>query len=334
MTMELIERYLESVKFGLPRQQKDDIIAELSDDIHAEVEEKEAALGRKLTEAEVEEILKQRGHPLLVANRFLPQESLIGPVFFPIYRFVLKIFAFGYLLPATLVWIGLMVFSPSYRFEHTHPSWFTAFASLFSYLWFTFCLVVVPVTIAFAVLERNQARVHFFDRWSPRKLPPVRNPNLIPRSSSSFELAVNLIFFVWFAICLHSPAVRIGSVLQFTLGPLWPWFFWGYLLLAAFNAAFACEKLLHPSWTVGRAALKLLSDAAGAALFCWLMKANLLAGIAVTNLPAQQAIAITQAINGWMARLFPWAIVIGLVIVATDVYRIVRLRLAGRRSPA
>jgi len=332
--MELIERYLQAVKFWLPKRQKDDITAELSGDIYAQIEEREAALGRKLTEAEVEEILKQRGNPLLVANRFLPQESLIGPVLFPIYRFVLKIFAFGYLLPATLVWIGLMIFSPSYRFEHTHPSWFTAFASLFGYLWFTFCLVVVPLTIPFVILERNQARIHFFDRWSLRKLPPVRNPNLIPRSSSSFELAANLIFFVWWAVYAHLPVFRIGSAIQITLGPLWPWFFWCYLLLAALNLALACEKLLHPSWTVGRAALKLLSDAAGAALFCWLMKAHILARITAANLPEQQANAIAQTINGWMTTLFPAAIVMGLVIVATDVYRIVRLKLAAKRSPA
>ncbi len=332
--MELIERYLESVKFWLPRRQKDDIIAELSDDIHAQVEEKETALGRNLNEAEVEAILKQRGHPLLVANRFLPQESLIGPVFSPIYRFVLKIFAYGYLLPATLVWIGLMTFSATYRFEHTHPSWFTAFASLFSYLWFTTCLVVLPVTIAFAVLERNQARVHLFDRWSPRKLPPVRDPNQIPRSGSIFELAFNLIFFVWWGVYVHSPVLRIGSALQITLGPLWPWFFWGYLLVAAFNAAFACEKLLHPSWTVGRAAFRLLSDAAGAALFCWLMKAHIPAGITAANLPPERALAITSAINHWTTELFPWAIIVGLVVVATDLYRIVRLKLAASCSPA
>jgi hypothetical protein len=330
--MELIERYLQAVKFWLPRQQKDDIIAELSADIYAQVEERETALGRKLTEAEVEEILRQRGHPLLVANRFLPQESLIGPVFFPIYRFVLKIFAFGYLLPATLVWIGLMIFSPSYRFEQTHASWFGAFASLFSYLWFTTCLVVVPLTIAFVVLERQQDRVRFFDRWNPRKLPVARNPNLIPRSTSSFELAVSLIFFLWFAFNLHSTVVPIGLTVAISLNPQWLWFFWGYLLLAMVNASLAGLNLMYPFWTARRATLRLLSDGAGAAIFCWLMKANLVAGITAVNLSAQQAIAMTQAINDWMSRLFPATIVLGLVIVATDVYRIVRLKSAGRSA--
>ena len=330
--MELIDRYLQAVKFWLPKQQKDDIIAELSADIYSQIEERETVLGRKLTEAEVEEILKQRGHPLLVANRFLAQESLIGPVLFPIYRFVLKIFAYGYLLPSVLVWIGLMIFSPTYRFEQTHPSWFTAFTSLFSYLWFATCVVVGPVTIVFAALERQQTRVHLFDRWSLRKLPPVRNLNLIPRSTSSFELAVSLIFFVWWAFYFHSPEVRISPELRISFHSQWLWFFWGYLLVALFNAALSVANLLHPYWTRRRAALRLLSDAVGAVLFCFLMKAAILAGIAVENLSSEKAHQLVQVVNSWMTTLFPAAIVISLVVAAINVYRIVRLKPAGRTA--
>src|ERR1017187_3337636 len=118
MIMELIERYLQAVGFWLPNRQKDDIIAELSADIHAQVEEHEATLGRKMNQAEVEALLKKRGRPVLVANRFLPQESLIGPVLFPIYVFILKIVMASYLVPWALVFIGRMVYSPDYRAEH------------------------------------------------------------------------------------------------------------------------------------------------------------------------------------------------------------------------
>lgn len=330
--MELIERYLQAVKFWLPVQQKDDIIAELSADIHAQAEERESGLGRELTETEVEELLKQRGHPLLVANRFQPQESLIGPALFPIFRFVMKIFAYGYLLPAVLVWIGLMIFSPSYRFEQTHPSWFGAFASLIYNMWFVTCLVVCPITIVFAALERNQARIHFFDRWSPSKLPPVRNPHQIPRHSSAVEVAVNLIFFIWWAAYMHSPEVHFGSALHISLSSQWPWFFWSYLLIAAGNIAFSGSNLLHPYWTAWRATLRLLFDAVGAVLLCWLMKSSILTGITTANLSPERALAITHAINGWMVTLFPAAIVVALVLAAINAYRIVRLMRAKERQ--
>ena len=83
--MELIERYLQAVAFWLPKGQQQDIIAELSEDLHSQIEEKETELGRSLNKAEIEAVLKQRGRPVLVANRYLPQRSLIGPVLFPIY---------------------------------------------------------------------------------------------------------------------------------------------------------------------------------------------------------------------------------------------------------
>ena len=61
--MELIDRYLQSVKWMLPLKQRDDVIRELSDEILSQVEEKETALGRPLTEDEQVALLKQLGHP-------------------------------------------------------------------------------------------------------------------------------------------------------------------------------------------------------------------------------------------------------------------------------
>jgi len=81
--MELLDRYLHAVKFWLPKAQSQDILAELSEDIHSQIEEKETELGRKLNDSEVEAILKRLGRPVLVANRYAPQQYLIGPVLFP-----------------------------------------------------------------------------------------------------------------------------------------------------------------------------------------------------------------------------------------------------------
>ncbi len=93
--MELLDRYLKAVKFWLPSEQKQDIIAELSEDIRSQIEDKESELGRPLNDAEVEAILKKGGPPILVAQRYLPQRYLIGPALFPMYWFVLRL---GWLL--------------------------------------------------------------------------------------------------------------------------------------------------------------------------------------------------------------------------------------------
>ena len=111
--MELLDRYLQAVRFWLPRKQQDDIIAELGDDLRSQIEERESSLGRQLNEDELVALLKQAGHPLWVAGRYQKQQALIGPVLFPLYSFVLKIVALGYLVPWFLTWIVLTVFVPS-----------------------------------------------------------------------------------------------------------------------------------------------------------------------------------------------------------------------------
>ena len=65
--MELLDRYVEAVRKHLPWQRQDDIIAELRANLEAQLEEKEAALGRPLTRPEAEAWLNQLGSPMLMA---------------------------------------------------------------------------------------------------------------------------------------------------------------------------------------------------------------------------------------------------------------------------
>lgn len=332
--MELLERYLQAVKFWLPRQQKQDIIAELSEDIHSEIEEKEKELGRKLSEAEIETVLKQRGRPLLVANRYLPQEHLIGPVLFPIYRFVLKIVLLCYLVPWVLVWIGLLIFNSGYRPEHSSQAWISALASMWGSLWFAAFVAVGTVTLIFAILERTQAKSGFLEDWDPRKLPPVRNRNLIPRSSSVIELCAGMIFCLWWTANVHSPTVLNLPSLRISLSPLWRYFYWGYLILALCNISLAGVNLMRPYWTGLRATLRLLSDAAGIALLFWLLKANILVEIAAATVSAEKAAELTRAINHvWMPRMLPVVLILAVVIAVVDVFRIMRVKMSDLHPP-
>jgi hypothetical protein len=328
--MELIERYLQAVQFWLPKQQKHDIIAELSEDLHAQIDEKETELGRKLTEAEVEAILMQRGRPVLVANRFLPQEHLIGPVLYPVYVFVLKIVMLGYLVPWAGVWIGMMIYSPTYRAQQLAHSWLAAVGAVWSAWWGTAFLAMGVVTMVFAVLERVQAKSHFLEEWSPRKLPAVRNPNLITRPTASFELVVNLVCAITWASNMYTPVTMISDI-RISVSPMWPWFFWGFLLISLVNSGLAGLNLMRPYWTTQRAIVRLLSDAAGSALFCWLLKANILTGFAVANVPPERTAEITNLLNYWMGKAFPIAVAIGIVIAGANIYRIVRQKTAGAR---
>jgi len=320
--MELLDRYFQAVKFWLPATQKQDIIAELSEDIRSQIEDKETELGRKLNEAEVGAILKQLGRPVLVANRYLPQQYLIGPVMFPVYRFVLRIVALCYLVPWVLVWIGFMTFDPGYRAQHSGGTWLGALASLWSPLWLTAFFAFGVVTIVFAVLERAQAKSKFLEDWDPRKLPAVRDRNQIPRASSIVELVVNTVVCLWW-IQLRSPIVLGQSAVTITLAPVWQYFYWGFLILTLANMAASGVNLLRPYWTRARAGVRAAIDVMGAALFCWLCKAEILEGISIPTVAPEKTLEITNAINLWISRSFPFAVVVGLIIAAFAVRRII-----------
>ena len=313
--MELLDRYLQAIEFWLPKRQRQDIIAELSEDLRSQIEEKEPELGRKLEDAEVEAILKRCGSPLAVASRYRSQQYLIGPTLFPIYRFVLAVLLIGCVVPRFLIWLAFLLVDPAHRgYLHMENLWATV-------LYFAFF-----TTLAFAIAERSGVKLEALNTWNPRKLPPVRDPNRISRLGSLFEIAAGVVFNVWFVgIFWPRPAIDFYGV-RITIAPVWQVFFWSFLFLAAANVAIAGVNLFRPYWTPRRASLRLLSDALGAGLFCWLLKAQVLAGISAPSIPAAKGIELTNLINTWIARMLPWAIVTMLVILSFDVYRIMRLR--------
>jgi hypothetical protein len=332
LVMELLDRYLQAIEFWLPKRQKKDIIAELSEDLRSQIEEKENALGRKLQEGEVEVILKRCGSPLSVASRYLPQQYLIGPRLFPIYRFVLIVLVMGCIIPRCLIWLGFLIADPAHR-GYLHME--NLGATVLYFAFFT--------TLAFAIVERSGVKLQGLDTWNPRKLPLVRDPNRISRSGPLFEIAAAVIFNVWFVNVWFVGIFRPRTVVdlygvQVSLAPIWQVFFWSFLALAAANIALAGVNLFRPYWTPLRASFRLLSDGIGGGLFCWLLKAQVLTGISAPSLPAPQAVVLTKVINLWMARTLPWAIVAMLVILCFDAYRIMRLRSAhlpgGSMGPA
>jgi hypothetical protein len=322
--MDLLERYLHAIRFWLPRAQQDDIIAELSEDIRSQIEEQEATLGRKLNESEVEAILKQRGRPLLVANRYLPRQYLIGPLLFPAYRFVLTIIALCYLGAVIARVIGLMSFDSSYRAAH---SVVRAFAEAWGPLWLAILTAVGIVTIIFAVLERVQSRTQFLENWNPRKLPPVRDPNRIGRINSLVNLAANSIFITWWVTDMWSATLFDRAGVRIVFSSVWKAFLWAFLLIAIANIALAAVNIARPYWTWLRASIQLALTIAASVAFCWMCKANLLAQIVVPNLSPSHAAEIVKAINTNASKSFPFAVMACLLIVAlSGVGRLIRMR--------
>lgn len=321
--MQMLERYLHAIAFWLPKDQRPDILAEISEDLDSQIEDQQTALGRNLTEAELEALLKRRGRPVLVANQYRPQQSLIGPVWFPAYVFVLKVVGLCYVLP----W--LIVFIIVHRVQHPALNWGVTLLAAWATIWTVIFVAAGMVTLVFAFLQLVDTRTHFLENWNPRQLPPVRNPHKIPLFSSITDLVANVVFLLWWMGYASSPFWFDGPKFRLSLAPAWIYFFLGYLGLALLNIALAAFNLRSRYWTGLRATCRLILDLAGGALFCWLLKANLVATLYLANLDPARTLALKDAIHVWMDRSFPIAVVVVTIVVVVDLVRIIRLNRKG-----
>jgi hypothetical protein len=225
--MELLERYLQAVGSYLPAQGRADTLAELRANLLAEFEEREESAGRPLTEAEVASVLESHGMPVMVAMRYRPQQSLIGPTLFPIYWYTLK-------RSLPLVLLGFTVVTAL----RLMADGFTT-ASLQSAVWnlpgvlLTFWAVV---TLGFAAFEYAQGRYIAkieAPKWTVRDLPPLvrgdKPPSLI---SGVADLIVSIAMVAWLlAVPAHpylmfGPGAKVIQQMSFTLAPEWHIAYW------------------------------------------------------------------------------------------------------------
>lgn len=322
---DLIARYLQAVSFWLPRAQRQDIAAELAADIQSQMDDREAALDRPITVPEVEELLRRRGAPILVANGYLPQRSLIGPLLMPIYLLILRILALVCLIPSVVIGLANLLLSHSFWAIHSPSQQFQNFGAFWNAMISLAFTSIATTTLAFAVLEQVNQRTNFLTRWEPHRLPAVRNPHHVPRSGSAIQLAVSILFICWW-IKHAPPAVNFPMLhvsLLFTSG--FPWFFWGFLLVSLCSGAIAVAHLVHPYWTRSRAIINLIVDLLGSILFCALFRANPLAAIFDPDIQPGQSVAAAQTINHWLITLYPWCLLIAVITTGVNLYRIWRL---------
>ena len=262
--MELLDRYLNFIRFWLPRGKQQDIISELSEDLHAQIADQEAGLGRALTEAELEAVLKRCGHPLLVAARYQAQQQLIGQPFYPLYVFALKM-VLWVLFPLLLVVGAIIALFRDHPIGALIGSVGDAVAGSI--------YIVGIITLACIALERLQVKLDFLDDWRPRdlpKLPVVPDPLQISRADSFGNFVGVLAFSLWWVGVLNIPSITHVHFLQ----ALPPVFFWPVLVLAAGEMVLSVVNLFLPWWTRRRASLRLVLDVAGlifmgAALWYW-----------------------------------------------------------------
>jgi hypothetical protein len=316
---------LQAVEFWLPREQKQDILAELSDDIRSQVEETESELGRPLNTTELEAILSRWGHPAAVAQRYLPgSRHLIGPVLFPVYLQVLKIVALVYLLPWLLVWAGLTLFAGELRAGTSFSGGLTSF-------WLMALHVVAVVTVLFALVERRWASPTRWATWKARELleSRPRDARQIPRSDSVVDLVSTLVFaWLWLKL-LGTPAVHDGleQTFRITLAPLSPIFYWPILLFLLAGAGMASVNLIRPWWTRRRLRVRMVVETLGLLIVGLVAAAGPLVEVTAAN-PGADALGVARWAN------LSWYITLAAIGLACLFRAVQAGRRAGGAKPA
>ncbi len=233
--MEVLDRYLKAVGSWLPKAQQADIVSEIGEDLRSEIEEKERGLGRSLDETELCALLERRGHPMWVAEGYLPPRHLIGPVMLPHYLRALKI-AIPCVLAVFLV-LGV-IFTQFVRDvppSLTHAGFWVWQCGLWMFAY------VGLFTLIFAGVERAQARARVTGQWDPR------DPNALPgapvdpearakqslRFNASVDIVVDILVLSWW-LGAHTAAMpELGIVLT----PVWQALHWPIAALLVASTA-------------------------------------------------------------------------------------------------
>jgi hypothetical protein len=243
---ELVDRYLQAVRFWLPKNsQQEDLVSELGEDLRSQIEEKEAALGRPVNEAEVSEILKRCGAPMIVAGSMAPKRYLIGPAIYPIYIFVMKMVLLWVLVP-----VFFAIVAPV-NVAHTQH-WTDALAETVGNLWSAWLIAAGIITLVFAIVERTQAHTFAACKWDPLSLPPVQKTKRKP--ASRLHAASHLFFavfgFVWLLLLPQHPFLILGpGAAMLQASPMVHRFYIPILLLAISAILRATITLAKPQWS-------------------------------------------------------------------------------------
>lgn len=255
--MELLDRYLQAVRRHLPWERQDDILAELRVNLEAQLEDKEAELGRPLTKEQMEEWLKQVGSPLQVASRYRRQQYLIGPTIFPTYWFVLRL---------ALTWCAI-IYAIAKTLEIVTHGWSArAFIGAVAYMPWVLLINAAIVTLIFAAIEIAAT-------FYPERFNPLAAMSALPQGMTSpfdadheehkktlslakalAEVIFGFLFLGWLLLVPHYPYLLFGpgawylASLPYKLAPVWWTFYWCCVGINGFELVWKTVDLSSHTW--------------------------------------------------------------------------------------
>jgi len=208
---ELLDRYLQAVRFWLPRSHgEEDLLAELGEDLRSQFEAKESEFGRPIELSEASAILKRCGMPMVVAGRLGPKKHLIGPALYPTYVFVLKMVLLWIIVPVFIFIVGPV------NVANSHGNIGSALGTTMGDLWSGLFIAAGIITLVFAILERSQAHAEIACKFDPLNLPPVQKTRRKPsRAESVCHLVFAIFGLLWLLLLPQYPVLILGPAAAF-----------------------------------------------------------------------------------------------------------------------
>jgi hypothetical protein len=294
--MELTDSYLKAVRRYLPRAQRNDIVAELAVEIRSQMDEKQAELGRALTEVEQMAIFKQQGDPMAVAMRYRRTGrslsigwELIGPELFP---------AFLILLSCNLTIAAVVI----------------AGVLILGHLPFTLEAFLVPLLMEVVIVTLVFILLNFLRNFLGRKLanswmwPPAELAHLLPlpRWYSATGFVACGVLTLWWLLIPHFPRLVLGSAApELKLSPDWHRYYVPILMVLLVGTSQRAINVVRPDWGWLLPMGRLAADGAGAVVM-FFFRTHTLAVAADAGSAAQQHLA--EVVNSRLVwGLFgPW----------------------------
>jgi len=285
MRAQILEKYLNSVRSCLPEAQRDDIVRELSENLHAQIEDEENKLARPLRDAEVEEILKQHGHPMVVASRYNQEKrsvafgpELIGPVVFPFY---LRVLRFNLGISAVVLFVVAVAL-----FFGGHAM--TA-GNLLPAIFYQVIIQFAIVTLIFAVADRHLKKQpeswNYRDAehlWHPTfsfenqaKSKAKRDSGRVSRLDSVAQVVALGVTVMWLRVAQGAPFLIFGPAAAFLRpAPIWHQFYWPVVGIACLGILQGLINLVRPDWLRVMVAYRALTAIAWIAILYFVLKAG------------------------------------------------------------
>ena len=330
--MDLLDRYLAAVAALLPKDQREDIVAELRDTLLNRMEEKEAEQGRPLTAAEREALLKAFGHPIAVAGRFGTTRALIGPEIYPFYMFGVKALLVVAAVVSAIPAVITVITAPGQA-----PGVFAQFLS--SFISAAFTMIGVATVLGFAI-ERGWIPLDGLTNWKVADLPRLdalgatgkgfgrKGPNR-RRFEALLEVILTTLFVLWWTGVVPAPWSNRVTDSDMVLQPasIWATLYWPLLAWAGVQLVSSLIGLLRPGWVRIRAALEVVCGLAGLALAAVLWRVGRIVVVAPLDgvEPHTDAIAGLQTALDLSLHLTATVMMVVLTVkIAVELWRLFR----------